>query len=137
MWPWQNVKPLALPIAQKTAEIVKEAVIKLLTPMAKFVQTITYDNGCEFTQHEAISETLNCQGFFARPYHSWERGLNEQSNGLLRRFFPKSTALDKVTEQETLGVIEKLNHRPRKCLGYQTPWEAFTELTQQEPILAA
>lgn len=126
---------LALPIANKTAEVVKAAVLKLLTPMADFVKTITYDNGREFTLYEDISEALQCQGFFARPYHSWERGLNEQSNGLLRRFFPKTMALDKVTEDETLAAVEKLNHRPRKCLGYKTPWEAFVELTQQEPVL--
>ena len=126
---------LALPIENKTADVVKAAIIKLLTPMMNFVKTITYDNGREFTLHKDISTALNCEGFFARPYHSWERGLNEQSNGLLRRFFPKAMALDKVTENETLAVIEKLNHRPRKCLGYKTPWEAFVELTQQAPVL--
>ena len=126
---------LALPIASKAAEVVKTAVIRLLAPMIDFVKTITYDNGREFTLHEDISKALQCKGFFARPYHSWERGLNEQSNGLLRRFFPKAMALDKVTEAETLEVIEKLNHRPRKCLGYKTPWESFMELTQQAPVL--
>ena len=77
-----------------------------------------------------ISNQLNCKGFFARPYHSWERGLNENSNGLLRQYFPKSMPLDKVTEAEVLAAANAMNHRPRKCLGYKTPWEVFTELTK-------
>ena len=125
---------LALPIRRKTAEIVTQGVIKLLEPMAAFVHTITYDNGREFSLHDTISKALNCKGYFAQPYHSWERGLNEQSNGLLRRFFPKSMALDNVSEKETLEAINALNNRPRKCLDYKTPWEAFVELTQQKPV---
>ena len=122
---------LALLIARKQAEVVKKAMLKLLQPIADFVHTITYDNGREFNQHQSVSNALNCSGYFAKPYHSWERGLNEQSNGLLRRFFPKSRALDNVSLQETWEAIMKINNRPRKCLGYKTPVEDFNEMTQQ------
>lgn len=64
------------------------------------------------------------------PYHSWERGLNENSNGLLRQYFPKGMRLDKVSKEEVFAAVEAMNHRPGKCLGFQTPWEVFTQLTQ-------
>jgi len=121
---------LALPIAQKTKELTTAAITALLTSFKGFVHTITYDNGREFNGHMDISNQLNCKGFFARPYHSWERGLNENSNGLLRQYFPKSMPLDQVTEAEVRAAANAMNHRPRKCLGYKTPWEVFTEFTQ-------
>lgn len=121
---------LALPIAHKTKELTTAAITALLASLKCFVHTITYDNGREFNGHMDISNQLNCKGFFARPYHSWERGLNENSNGLLRQYFPKSMALDKVSEQEVRIAVNEMNHRPRKCLGYKTPWEVFTEFTK-------
>ena len=122
---------LALPIANKTKELTTAAITSLLASFKGFVHTITYDNGREFNGHMDmdISSQLNCKGFFARPYHSWERGLNENSNGLLRQYFPKSMPLDTVDEKEVRLATNAMNHRPRKCLGYKTPWEVFTELT--------
>jgi IS30 family transposase len=121
---------LAMPIANKTKELTTGALTALLGAVKDFVHTITYDNGREFNGHLAVSKELECEGYFARPYHSWERGLNENSNGLLRQYFPKSMPLDEVTESEVLTATNAMNDRPRKCLGYKTPWEAFIELTQ-------
>ncbi|SFW71185.1 hypothetical protein SAMN02910291_02660, partial [Desulfovibrio desulfuricans] len=92
-----------------------------------FVQTITYDNGKEFSYHADVSATLEAQGFFAHPYHSWERGLNENSNGLLRQYFPKGVSLASVTQDEIIAAMCRLNWRPRKCLGFKTPYEVFLE----------
>ena len=126
---------LAIPIANKTKELTSAAITTLLTAFKDFVYTITYDNGREFNGHMDISDVLNCDGFFARPYHSWERGLNENSNGLLRQYFPKSMQLDQVSKEEVFAATEAMNNRPRKCLGYKTPWEVFNELTQMNAVL--
>lgn len=121
---------LALPILRKTAELTTRAITTLLAAVKDWTHTITYDNGREFNGHATIAKALACQGFFARPYHSWERGLNENSNGLLRQYFPKKMPLDKVSKEAVIAAVEAMNHRPRKCLGFQTPWEVFTKLTQ-------
>ena len=120
---------LAVPLPGKKAEAVKQAMISALNPLKKFVKTITYDNGKEFVQHESIANALSCDSYFAAPYHSWERGQNENANGLLRQYFPKSMELNNVSEQEVIIAVDKLNSRPRKCLDYKTPYEAFEELT--------
>lgn len=87
--------------------------------------TLTADNGKEFAQHELLAELLNCSVYFAHPYHSWERGLNENTNGLIRQYFPKKMCLNNVTEQEIQKVQDILNSRPRKCLGFKTPNDIF------------
>lgn len=83
--------------------------------------TTTYDNGKEFALHELLAEILGAEAYFAHPYHSWERGLNENTNGLIRQYFPKGTDFSKITEKEVMTVQSKLNSRPRKCLDYRTP----------------
>ena len=129
---------LAIPILRKTAELVTEAIITLLEPWKDWVATITYDNGREFSGHQEIAEALACQGYFARPYHSWERGLNENSNGLLRQYFPKGRRLDTVVREEVDAAVDAMNHRPRKCLGFQTPWEVFMQWIQtREPLVTS
>ena len=120
---------LAAPLPGKKAKDVKEAMISLLKPLQKFIKTITYDNGKEFTEHGAVAEALECNSYFAKPYHSWERGQNENANGLLRQYFPKSMPLDQVTESEVMHAVDRLNSRPRKCLGFKTPYEVFEKLT--------
>ncbi len=120
---------LAAPLPNKKAQGVKEAIVMLLKPLKRFVKSITYDNGKEFTEHVAIAKGLACDSYFAAPYHSWERGQNENANGLLRQYFPKAMELDKISQQDVLNAVDKLNSRPRKCLGYKTPYEAFKELT--------
>ena len=120
---------LAAPLAGKKALNVKDAMIKLLNPIHCYVKTITFDNGKEFTLHEKIAKTLGCNTYFAKPYHSWERGQNENANGLLRQYFPKSMELVSVTTKQVMDAVHKLNSRPRKCLGYKTPYEVFKLLT--------
>jgi len=120
---------LAAPLTGKKAQAVKEAIIALLNPIEQFIETITYDNGKEFTLHESIARALSCDAYFAKPYHSWERGQNENANGLLRQYFPKSMELVNVTSMMVKAAVHKLNSRPRKCLGFKTPYEAFEEAT--------
>jgi len=118
-------------VPQKTAEAVKEALIKTLTPMRKFVHTLTADNGKEFAYHQNVSRALEADFFFATPYHSWERGLNEHTNGLVRQYFPKSTNFNNITEEDIERVESLLNNRPRKILEFETPLEAFHRLTKK------
>ena len=120
---------LIAPIARKEKTCVEQAIIRLLRPIADCVHTITFDNGKEFASHQAIAQTLHCNSFFATPYHSWERGANENANGLIRQYLPKKRSLRSVTEQEIQQVRNRLNHRPRKCLGFKTPAERFQQLS--------
>jgi IS30 family transposase len=90
---------------------------------------MTFDNGKEFTLHEEIATDLDCLTYFAKPYHSWERGQNENANGLLRQYFPKAIELVDITMKQVLDAVDKLNNRPRKCLNFKTPYEAFERLT--------
>lgn len=119
----------ALPVASKKAHEVTDAINTLLKPVKSFVETITFDNGKEFALHEKIAKTIKCDTFFAKPYHSWERGQNENANGLLRQYFPKTMELIDVTAKQVFYAVHKLNSRPRKCLGFKTPYEVFEELT--------
>ena len=120
---------LAAPLSGKKAISVKEAIIALLQPIEQFVKTVTFDNGKEFTMHKSIAKELGCDTYFAKPYHSWERGQNENANGLLRQYFPKSMELTDVSVEQVIVAIDKLNNRPKKCLGYKTPYEMFEQLT--------
>ncbi len=120
---------LAAPLKSKKAQDAKQATIALLQPIKSFVETITFDNGKEFTLHELIAKALECDTYFAKPYHSWERGQNENANGLLRQYFPKTMELVDVSMKQVFEAVDKLNSRPRKCLGYKTPYEAFEEFT--------
>jgi len=109
----------------RTAKKVRAVIVKRLLPLASHVKTLTYDNGKEFALHLDIDEVLQSNGYFAHPYHSWERGLNENTNGLIRQFFPKGKDLSEVTDEEIQSVMDKLNNRPRKCLGFKTPNQVF------------
>lgn len=120
---------LAAPISGKKAKYVKEAMISLLSPVKQFVRTITFDNGKEFVLHKEISEEIECDAYFARPYCSQDRGQNENANGLLRQYFPKNMELLDITAQQVVNAVDKLNSRPRKCLDFQTPYEVFEKLT--------
>lgn len=112
-------------VERKTAEQVTEAILHLLKPYADKVHTLTSDNGKEFAKHKDIAEELAAEFYFAHPYSSWERGTNENMNGLIRQYFPKHCDLRTVTDKEIQIVMHRLNNRPRKCLGYQTPNEVF------------
>ena len=117
---------LAFPISCKKKELVSATIVHLLANLKSYVHTLTYDNGREFCDHTEVNDVLESRSYFARPYHSWERGLNENSNGLIRQYFPKDMPLDKVTVREVTKAVIEMNNRPRKCLGYKTPLEVFT-----------
>jgi IS30 family transposase len=110
-------------LSNKSAAEVRAQSIKLFQPFAERVLTITFDNGKEFCEHEAIAAALGARIYFAHPYASWERGLNENTNGLLRQYFPKGTDLAQLTDAEVQRANNLLNNRPRKTLGYRTPLE--------------
>jgi len=112
-------------VDNKKADIVSEARIDLLNPFRRRVLTITSDNGKEFAQHDLIAKELKSDFYFAHPYHSWERGLNENTNGLIRQYFPKGTSFKMVTDENIQTVMDRLNNRPRKTLGFKTPNEVF------------
>ncbi|WP_124946057.1 IS30 family transposase, partial [Sulfurirhabdus autotrophica] len=116
-------------VERKTAQAVGQALIGLLKPHRKKVHTITSDNGREFARHEEIATVLKADFYFAHPYASWERGTNENTNGLIRQYFPKNRDFTTITQEEIDRAMERLNNRPRKRLGYQTPNQVFFEST--------
>ena len=112
-------------LSYKRSRLVADAAIDLLAPYQDKVYTITSDNGKEFADHQRISTHLTAKIYFAHPYHSWERGLNENTNGLIRQYFPKNTDFKSITVESVQSVMDQLNNRPRKTLGYATPNEVF------------
>ena len=119
-------------VDSKHAEVVTEATISLLLPYLDKTLTITADNGKEFAGHETMKEQLNADVYFAHPYHSWERGLNENTNGLIRQYFTKGSSFENITDDEVEAVMNKLNHRPRKTLNFKTPHTVFFAESLQE-----
>jgi transposase, IS30 family len=115
-------------IRNKTALHVRRVSETLFSSVLKEqIKTVTFDNGKEFSEHEKLSEAIEALCYFAKPYHSWERGLNEHTNGLLRQYFPKSTNFKIVKSEEVKKAVDSINDRPRKSLGYRTPREVFLE----------
>ena len=112
-------------IDRKMAELVTQATVDKMADLPHPVRTITYDNGKEFAAHKDIARALNTNCYFATPYHSWERGLNEHTNGLVRQYLPKSTEFTGVSDDEIQAIENRLNNRPRKVLQYKTPFEVF------------
>jgi len=112
---------LAAQVNSLTSSEVIQASIKLLKPYKDAVLTITADNGSEFAQHKKLAKALKTKIYFCHPYRSCERGLNENTNGLLRQYWPKKTELKNVEQREVKKVVKKLNQRPRKTLKYKTP----------------
>ena len=117
-------------VPARRADDVKKAIIGLLWRYRKHVHSITADNGSEFCEHEAVAHCLKTEVYFANPYSAWERGLNENSNGLLRQYIPKGTDLRQVTDTQLNAIQQRINLRPRKCLGYRQPAVVFEELRQ-------
>ena len=114
-------------VDDKLAATVTAATIALLEPYRKSVLTITADNGKEFAYHADMKKALGCDVYFADPYCSWQRGLNENTNGLLRQYWPKSTDFKKVPQEDVVSTIANLNARPRKKLNFKTPAEMMAE----------
>ena len=121
-------KTLIAHVQSKHAAGVTAAIVRLLKAEKPNLHTITFDNGKEFAYHRQISEALDVDGYFAHPYHSWQRGLNENHNGLIRQYLPKGMALNEITRKEIRIIQDKLNNRPRKTLGYKTPNEVYEEM---------
>jgi IS30 family transposase len=111
----------------RTSELTKTAITNALSTYASQVHTITSDNGSEFAKHEEICQALNIDFYFAHPYSSWERGLNENTNGLIRQYIKKGAELINIRDPYLDIIAGKLNDRPRKTLGYKTPREVFHE----------
>ena len=112
-------------VSHKSADLVSQAIEAKLGPLAARVKTLTVDNGKEFANHQAIDQALGMQTYFADPYCSWQRGSNENFNGLLRQYIPKKRRMQTVTDEELAMIQNRLNHRPRKRLGFKTPHEVF------------
>jgi len=112
------------------AEDTARAAVRALKAHKGRVHTITMDNGKEFYQHTKIAKALKAENYFCRPYHSWEKGLNENTNRLIRQYFPKQTDFRNISDREIRRVQDELNHRPRKTLGYETPSVLFLNLFQ-------
>ena len=115
------------PVESKRAVVVREAIVELLAPYQEQTHTLTFDNGKEFAEHERIAAALGADTYFAHPYASWERGTNENTNGLLRQYFPKDSDFSEATDARVAGAHERLNTRPRKCLNFETPGTVFRE----------
>lgn len=115
-------------VFSKEAVEVSNAIISLLSDYKDVCHTITFDNGLEFSEHKAIAKALEAEMYFAHHYCSHERGLNENTNGLLRQYIPKGTDLRTVSEEDLQGYQNALNERPRKCLEYKQPAVVFAEL---------
>lgn len=113
-------------VKNKRKDTVCNAVCELLAPYKSMCKTITFDNGGEFASHKKMSKRLGCNIYFAKPYHSWQRGLNENTNGLLRRYFPKGMSIYSVTSRKIKEVQQAINARPRKALNYLNPIEFLT-----------
>jgi IS30 family transposase len=117
---------VAVKVADKSAETVTKATIAAMRKLPpEKVKTMTFDNGKEFAGFKELERGLDMRSYFARPYHSWERGTNENTNGLLRQFFPKGMDFGTIIQSDVDIALELLNNRPRKCLNYRTPTEVF------------
>jgi IS30 family transposase len=113
---------------KKSAILIREKTVKRFRSVPENKKhTLTYDNGSEFSDHERLERFSGIDIYFAWPYHSWERGTNENTNGLLRQFFPKKMMFGTLRQKDVNRVVSLINHRPRKRLGYLTPYEVFVE----------
>ena len=110
-----------------TADSVEETIISLMELLPRRNYTLTVDNGKEFASHEAVADALRIRVYFADPYSAWQRGLNENTNGLIRQYVPKGSEVRTLTDEQILHIMDRLNNRPRKSLGYLTPNEVFYE----------
>ncbi len=123
-------------IENKEAKTIEDSAVALLEEWKPFINTITSDNGKEFTNHKQIAEELNIDFFFAKPYHSWQRGANENLNGLVRQYFPKKSNFDLITKEQVERTEKILNNRPRKRYDYLTPNEVFANAINNNGIVA-
>ena len=123
-------------VTNKTSELVSSAIVDKLKPMAVRVKTLTFDNGKEFAAHAHIDAQLQSTTYFARPFASWERGSNENFNGLLRQYIPKKRSVSTVSDEGIKMIQNRLNNRPRKRLGFKTPAEVFHQSLKRVALRA-
>jgi IS30 family transposase len=116
-------------VANRTAAVIENAILDLLKPYQVATHTITFDNGKEFANHQSIAQKLHSKVYFAHPYASWERGTNENTNGLIRQYFPKGSDFSSITDDQISFVKERLNDRPRKCLDFLAPAMVFSNVS--------
>jgi IS30 family transposase len=116
-------------VANRTAAVIENAILDLLKPYQVATHTITFDNGKEFANHQSIAQKLHSKVYFAHPYASWERGTNENTNGLIRQYFPKGSDFSSITDDQISFVKERLNVRPRKCLDFLAPAMVFSHVS--------
>lgn len=114
-------------LADRSAASACAAMLRLLEPLAHRVKTVTTDNGGEFALHEQFDAAMGCKSYFCRPYASWQRGSNENANGLIRQYLPKKRDLSTVTQEELDMIMQRLNNRPRKRLKFKTPNQVFLQ----------
>ena len=125
-------------VATKEADAVAGAVIGLLASLPKsFLKTLTFDNGKEFALFRAVEQAVGLKVYFAKPYHSWERGTNENRNGIVRKVLPKGTSFADITAEQMRRIDYMLNDRPLRCLNWRTPREAFAELLRRHVLKVA
>jgi IS30 family transposase len=115
----------------KNAKELAKTMINVMLPYKNCIKTITSDNGTEFAEHQYISQKLNCDFYFAHPYSSWERGLNENTNGLIRQYIPKGTYFEKVSKESIKQYQHKINRRPRLTLDFEEPKNLFFKFVNQ------
>lgn len=121
-------------LSGKEAIPVAKITVWALRKVKNLIHTITADNGKEFAKHEDIAQKLDINFYFCKPYHSWERGANENTNGLIRQYIPKGTDFSEVTNKRIKWIENNLNNRPRKRLGYLTPDEKFKQIINMNSV---
>ena len=125
----KTTRERSIPVAKVTAWALRK--------VKNLIYTITADNGKEFAKHEEIAQKLELDFYFCKPYHSWERGANENTNGLIRQYIPKGTDFSEITNKQIKRIENILNNRPRKRLGYLTPNEKFKQIINQNSVAFA
>ena len=126
---------LLVPLKEKDALTVSKEMSKAFSKIPrKFKKSLTYDRGMEMSQHKFFTKETKIKVFFADPYSPWQRGTNENTNGLIRQYFPKGTDFSQVSVKEIREAEKRLNNRPRKAIGFYTPLEKFYELTTNQKI---
>jgi IS30 family transposase len=126
---------LACALPRRCAGSTSQAIIEMLKSRATRCLTITLDSGSEFALHQEFGAALGEDIYFAKPHSPWQRGHNENTNGLLGQYFPNGSCLVSITAQQVQHAVDRLNHRPRKCLGWRTPHEVYFDLTMSKLTL--
>ena len=125
----------AAKLETKQADCVANEIVKVLTPWKPYLKTLTFDNGREFAHHDKVSASIGIPIFFAHPYHSWERGANENTNGLYRQYFPKGSDFNQYTNDDVCFANLLINNRPRKRLNFSSPIQEINRIFAPEFIL--